>query len=185
MILAFGGSLRFDSWNHKIAAFAANEIEGAELIRLRDYPLPVYDGDLEASEGLPENARRLKEKFVAADGLLLASPEYNGSVTGALKNVIDWVSRSEGKDEPPLVAFKGKVAGLLAASPGALGGLRGLAHLRTMLSGLGVFVVPEQAAVPKVHEAFAEDGHLRDAKVAGRVKRVAEQLADAVSRLRG
>ena len=117
-----------------MAADAARDA-GAEvtLIDLRDLPLPLFDGDLEDKQGLPENAKKLKALLRAHDGLLISSPEYNSSITGVLKNAIDWASRAETDDEPPLVCFRGKVAALLSASPGALGGLRGLVHLRAIL----------------------------------------------------
>src|SRR5262245_45037477 len=129
-ILSFGGALRRDSFNQKLAAIAAQGAReaGAEvtLIALRDFPMPVFDGDLEDASGLPEGAKKLKALFREHHGLLIASPEYNSSISGALKNAIDWVSREETDDEPPLSALSGKTAVLMSASPGALGGLRGL-----------------------------------------------------------
>ena len=150
-ILAFSGSLRKDSFNQKLVRVAARGAERAgaraTVIELADYPLPVLDQDLEARDGLPEHAVRLKAIFHEHDGLLNASPEYNSSFTAALKNVIDWVSRPE-PDRPPLSCFAGKVAGLMAASPGALGGLRGLVHVRAVLQNIKVTVVPGQVADP-------------------------------------
>ena len=124
-ILAFAGSLRRDSFNRRLVSVAVGgaRAAGAEVmeIDLKDYPLPVYAGDLEASEGLPESALRLKAIMKDHDGFLISAPEYNSSITAALKNAIDWASRPH-EDEPSLVCFRGKVAGLMAASPGALGG---------------------------------------------------------------
>jgi chromate reductase, NAD(P)H dehydrogenase (quinone) len=108
---------------------------------------------------MPENGTKLKKLFIDHDGLLVASPEYNSSVTAVLKNVIDWVSRPA-PGEPPLVAFRGKVATLMSASPGALGGLRGLVHLRSILGNIGVIVLPDQVAVARAHEALRPDGSL-------------------------
>ncbi|MCB1134363.1 MAG: NAD(P)H-dependent oxidoreductase, partial [Verrucomicrobiae bacterium] len=124
-ILAFGGSLRAGSHNQRLAAIAAEGARkaGADvtLIALRDHPLPFYDQDLEDESGMPENAAKLKALFAAADGFLIASPEYNSSYTAVLKNTIDWVSRATSDDEPPLSVFKGKTAAILAASPGGYG----------------------------------------------------------------
>jgi len=160
-ILAFSGSLREGSYNSRLVKIAVSGAAGAGAdvtpILLRDYPLPVFDEDLEKSAGLPENGRRLKELFRAHDGLLISSPEYNSSLSAALKNTIDWISRPE-PDEPPLSCFTGKVAGIMAASPGALGGLRGLVHLRAILGNIQVTLLPDQVAIPSAHEAFADDG---------------------------
>lgn len=180
-ILAFGGSLRKDSFNQKLAGIAAQGAReaGAEvtLIALRDFPLPLYDEDIESQSGLPEHARRLKELFRAHDGLLIACPEYNSSISGALKNAIDWVSRQESDDEPSLSAFTEKSAVLCAASPGGLGGLRGLVHARAILGNLGVMVLPAQVAVQKAHEAFAPDGALVNERQAASVQGLGAQLA--------
>ena len=180
-ILAFGGSLRRDSINQKLAAAAAVGAReaGAEvtLIALRDFALPVFDEDLEASVGLPDAAKRLKTIFRGHHGLIIASAEYNSSVTAALKNAIDWVSRTESDGEEPLSALGGKTAVLCAASPGALGGLRGLVHLRAILGNIGITVLPDQLAISKAHEAFGPDGHLVDAKQAARVSNLGSLLA--------
>lgn len=180
-ILALGGSLRRGSFNQKLAAIATAgaRAAGAEttLIALRDFPLPVFDADFEESNGMPEAARKLKTLFREHHGLIIASPEYNSSISGALKNAIDWISREESDDEPALVAFRGKTAVLCSASPGALGGLRGLVHVRSILGNLGVTVLPDQVAVSKAHEAFAEDGALKDAKQAAKVTALGSTLA--------
>jgi NAD(P)H-dependent FMN reductase len=187
-ILAFAGSVRRDSFNKKLARIAADGARGAgaevALIDLRDYMLPVFDQDYERESGTPENARRLKALFLASDGLLIASPEYNSSITPLLKNTIDWVSRPQ-PGEPPLAAYTGKVAGLVSASPGALGGLRGLVHVRAILGNLGVLVIPEQLAVPRAGDAFNDDGTLRDAKQQAGVEGVGRALAGYVAKLKG
>src|SRR5579863_248360 len=160
-ILAFAGSTRTESFNKKlvrIAATGATEA-GADVtvVDLRDFPMPLYDGDLEQKEGLPPNARKLKDLMLAHQGFLISSPEYNSSVSAVLKNAIDWASRqSEG--EPSLACFKGKVAGIMSASPGGLGGLRGLVHVRAILGNIGMLVLPDQVAISKAHEAFNADG---------------------------
>ena len=186
-ILAVGGSLRRDSYNQKLAAIAAQGAReaGAEvtLIALRDFPMPVYDGDLEEASGMPEQAKRLKDLFRKHDGLIISAPEYNSSITAALKNAIDWVSRTESDDEPPLIAYTGKSAILCAASPGALGGLRGLVHVKAILGNIGVTVLPNQVAVGKAYEAFATDGSLVDAKLAAKVKGLGAVLARHLAKM--
>jgi chromate reductase len=186
-ILVFGGSLRRDSFNQKLAAIAADGAReaGAEitLIALRDFPLPVFDQDAEEASGKPEAAARLKAIFREHHGLIIASPEYNSSVTAALKNAIDWVSRADSDDEPMLSALGGKTAVLCAASPGAIGGLRGLVHLRSILGNLGITVLPDQLTLSKAYEAFREDGSLIDEKQAARVKQLGGTLARHLAKL--
>ena len=186
-ILAFGGSLRRDSFNQKIAAIAAEGARdaGAEvtLIALRDFPMPIFDQDLEAANGMPAEAKKLKELFLKADGLIIASPEYNSSVTAALKNAIDWVSRAQSDDEPSLAALSGKTALILSASPGGLGGLRGLVHLRAILGNLGITVLPDQIAIPSAYDAIKADGSLADPKQTERVKKLGATLANQLKKL--
>src|SRR3954452_14006356 len=162
-ILAFAGSLRRESFNKRLVPIAARAARdaGAEvtLIDLKDFPLPLFDQDLEAGQGMPKNGAKLRKLFEEHEGLLIASPEYNSSVTAVLKNVIDWVSRPAPR-EPTAAAFRGKVAAMMSASPGALGGLRGLVHLRSILDNIGVIVPPDQIADPRTHEAFQPDGGL-------------------------
>ncbi len=183
-ILAFGGSLRTASFNHSVAAQAAegSRAAGAEvtLIRLRDFPLPLFDEDLEAGSGMPEAARRLKELFLSHDGLLISSPEYNSSYSGALKNALDWVSRKTDADEPFLSALAGKRAALLAASPGKLGGSRGLPLLRQLLTNLSVSVLEAQLTIPEAHEVIGADGVFSDPAVATAAREVGAALARAM-----
>jgi len=185
-ILAFAGSARKGSYNKKLIALAVEGAReaGAEvtLIDLAEYPMPIYDGDLEAGEGVPENCVRLRALFKKADALLLACPEYNGSITPLLKNTIDWVSRPHA-GEPSLVCFAGKTAALLSASPGALGGIRALAHVRQILSGIQVLVLANQRAVSKANEAFDADGALKDEKQAALVKGLGVELARTTAKL--
>lgn len=186
-ILAFAGSTRTHSYNKHLvrAAAAGAEVAGAKVtvIDLRDYPLPFFDEDLEAAEGLPENAAKLRDLFLAHDGLLISSPEYNGSLSAVLKNTIDWLSRRQG-DEAPLICFKEKVALLMAASPGGLGGLRGLRHLATILQGIQVNVLPEQKAVPAAHTLIDESG-VTDEKLRDQVAALGARLADMTQRIHG
>jgi chromate reductase, NAD(P)H dehydrogenase (quinone) len=179
-ILAFAGSTRIDSFNKKlvrIAATGATEA-GADVtvVDLRDFPMPLYDGDLEQKEGLPPNARKLKDLMLTHQGFLISSPEYNSSVSAVFKNAIDWASRqSEG--EASLACFKGKAAGIMSASPGGLGGLRGLVHVRAILGNIGVLVMPDQVAIGKAHEAFNADGTLKDKKQEEQVKMIGASVA--------
>ena len=185
-ILAFSGSLRADSFNQKLVnvAAAGARAAGAEVtvLELRELPLPVYDGDLEAREGLPDNAHNLKALLKAHNGFLVASPENNSAPSAALKNAIDWASRREG-DEPPLVWFRDKTAVIMAASPGGLGGLRGLSHLRSILSSIGVLVLPDQKAIPGANQAFSDNGALKDAKQQEAIEGLGAKLADVLARL--
>ena len=186
-ILAFAGSTRTDSCNKKLVRIAVRGATDAgaqvNVIDLRDFPMPLYDGDLEAAHGIPENGVRLKKLFVEHDGLLISSPEYNSSIAGVLKNTIDWISRPA-PGEPSLVAFTGKVAALMSASPGALGGLRGLVHVRSILGNIGVIVLPEQVAVPKAYDMFQEDGSLKDAKQQASVVNLGSRLTAILRKLK-
>jgi chromate reductase, NAD(P)H dehydrogenase (quinone) len=187
-ILAFAGSLRKESFNKKLVKIASEGAKqaGAEVtfIDLKDYPLPLMDEDLEKAEGLPENAKKLKQLFLDHQALLLACPEYNSSITGVLKNVIDWVSRPQA-GEKPLACFDGKVAALLAASPGALGGLRGLVTVRSILGSIKVIVLPEQLAISKAHEAFDDAGNLKDSKQKDTAMSIGKTLAETTAKLAG
>ncbi len=181
-ILAFAGSARADSYNKRLVKIAADGARavGAEatLIDLRDYRLPLFDQDLEAADGLPDKAHELKEIMLRHDGLLIAAPEYNSSITPLLKNTIDWISRP-GDGEKALTAYEGKVAAIMSASPGRLGGLRGLSHLRSILSNIGVLVIPDQVAVSEAHKAFGSDGNIVDEKTQSSV----EELGKDVTKL--
>jgi len=187
-ILAFAGSTRRGSYNKKLIRIAARGAERAgaavTLVDLADFPMPLYDGDVEAEQGLPEQAIRLRTLFKASDGLLISAPEYNSSLSAVLKNSIDWVSRPHA-GEPSLACFRNKSAGLVAASPGRLGGLRCLAHLRQILGNIGVLVIPGQQAVSGAGAAFSEDGELADAELAAKVEAVGAKLADVLTKLSG
>ena len=164
-ILAFAGSARRQSYNKKLVRIAAAGARAAggevTLIDLADYRLPLFDQDEEAERGLPAMGRKLKDLMLSHQGFLISSPEYNSSISPLLKNTIDWASRPA-SGEAPLACFSGKVAVLMSASPGALGGLRGLVHLRAILANIGTLVLPPTISIPKAMDAFAEDGSLRD-----------------------
>jgi len=185
-ILAFAGSTRTDSFNKKLVKIASDGAKDAgadvTVIDLRDFAMPLYDGDLEQKDGLPQNARKLKDLMLSHQGFLISSPEYNSSISGVLKNTIDWTSRqSEGEES--LACFKGKVAGIMSASPGGLGGLRGLVHVRAILENIGVLVIPDQIAISKAHEAFNTDGTLKDKKQEDQVKKIGAGISKLLLKL--
>ncbi len=187
-ILAFAGSLRAGSYNKKLLTIAITGARdaGADVtqIDLRDFPLPLYDGDLESASGLPENAQKLQALFLSNHGLLMAVPEYNTSFPAVWKNTIDWVSRPI-PDHPPLAAFRGKVAAIMSASPGRFGGVRSLQHVRQVLANTEVLVIPESVSLSLAGKAFAEDGSLLDAKFADSVRKLGAKLVDTLKRLTG
>lgn len=188
-LLGISGSTRTGSLNLRLvrAALHRAEHQGAEttLVDLKSLGIPLYDGDLEDASGLPDGARRLRNLLIEADGLVIASPEYNGSFSAVLKNAIDWTTRPdpESPEDPPLVAWRGKVAGLLSTSPGGLGGIRGLVHIRAVLSHVGSHVVPQEAAIPFGHEAFREDGSILDEKRHALVESVGRAVATLAGHL--
>lgn len=187
-ILALSGSLRADSLNKKVVLVAAEGARkaGAEvtLINLKDFPMPVYDADEQATAGFPEHAARFQQILLEHDGLLIASPEYNGSLPGGLKNAIDWASRANG-DVKLGAAFKNKVGAIMTASPGSFGGIRCLAHLRAVLSILLVHVVPEEFAVTFAGDAFEADGNFKDAKMQNLIEQHGARVAETLKKLRG
>ncbi|MBZ0328935.1 NAD(P)H-dependent oxidoreductase [Halomonas sp. ANAO-440] len=174
-ILVFAGSTREASFNKRLARLGARRLDAlgaqATFIDLRDYPMPLYQGDLEAEHGLPENALALRKLLAEHRGLLIASPEYNGFITPLMKNTIDWISRPH-EGESGLKLFAGRVAALLAASPGGLGGMRQL------LSNVGVTVLPDQLAVAKAGDAFDDHGALTDESHQQKLDAICQRLAE-------
>jgi NAD(P)H-dependent FMN reductase len=187
-IVAFAGSLRSGSFNKKLIRIAAAgaRAAGAEVteIDLRDIPMLLYDGDVERDHGLPPNAKVFKRLLIEHHVFLISSPEYNSAISGVLKNAIDWASRPE-PNEPALVAFKGKVAGLVSASPGQLGGIRGLAVLRSILSNIGVFVIPTQMAISRANDAFEPGGELKDERQQAAVESIGAEVVGIAAKLLG
>ena len=189
-LLGLSGSTRTDSLNRRLlrACLHRAEAEGAEttLVDLKALDMPLYDGDLEAASGLPAGARELRNQLIQADGLMIASPEYNGSFSAVLKNAIDWTSRSDSErpDDPPLVAWRGLTAGLVSATPGGLGGIRGLIQLRTLLSGIGVHVIPTQLGVGSAHEVVTEDGTIEHEDWRNRVGKLVDEVISTTIRLK-
>ena len=183
-LLFFAGSAREGSFNKKLARLGqhiaeANGIE-AVFVDLRDYPMPIYDGDLEADEGPPVKAREFKALLGEYQGVFIASPEYNSSITPLLKNTLDWVTRVRAKGETGLEVFKSRVFAISGASPGYYGAMRSLLTLRQILAvGIGALVIPEQIAVPRAMDAFEADGSLKDKGQQALCKSVVEALAVA------
>jgi NAD(P)H-dependent FMN reductase len=160
-LLAFAASLRADSLNRRLLRQAVSiaRDRGAEVqeVPFQEFACPYFDGDYQDTLGIPEGAQRLSAALARADGLLLASPEYNFSLPGTLKNTIDWTSRIRP------VPFRSRTGLLLAASNGPFGGVRGLWQLRIPLEGLGMALYPDMYALPSGKEAFTAEGDLADA----------------------
>jgi chromate reductase len=179
-ILAFSGSSRRQSLNQRLldTAAAGAHDSGAHVsnIRLLDFQLPLYDGDWEAEHGLPDGALTLKALVAEHHALLIATPEHNGGYTALLKNAIDWISRPGVDDPTGLAAITGKVAALVSASPGLLGGIRSQIALQVSLNKLGVFVIPNSFALGSAQQAFDEGKRLRDANVDKAVRAVGAAL---------
>ena len=183
-ILVLAGSARQDSVHRKIARQVVEALReaGAEatLADLREFPMPIYDGDLEAGEGLPPTARALKELARRHDGFAIASPEYNGSFPALLKNALDWISRPE-PGERPLEVFRGRVAAILSASPGPGGGRRGLRHLRELLEMMNVRVIPRELAIARSGAALDAAGRLTRTEDLTGLRELAQALAQAAA----
>jgi len=186
-ILAFAGSLRNDSYSKRVVQTAIRGAEkaGADVtfVDLRDYPMPIYDPDDHEKEGFDENALRFQKLLTEHDGLLIASPEYNGSLPAALKNAIDWASRQSDRYKGSDV-FQGKLAAIITASPGSFGGIRSLAHLRGVLMGVGVNVLSSEIAVSFVGNKFDGDGEkMTDEKMKELLEQLGVSLVDMLKKL--
>ena len=185
-ILAFSGSIRSASWNTQLLKSTRELLHDKNieinLVDLKDYPMPIYNGDDEAENGLPEHATRFKQLLIEHDGFLIASPEYNGSFSPLLKNVLDWASRSE-EGVPPMAAYNSKVAALIAASPGRLGGIRGLSMIRQLLTNLGVTVLPKQHGLASASQAFDENGALVNQRDIDAITSIGILLSETVRKL--
>lgn len=178
-ILVFAGSTRTGALSGKLAALAAKELALADAevtrISLADYPLPIYNGDLEAEKGIPENAVKLARLIAAQQGVFIATPEYNNSVPPLLKNAIDWVSRNKGgKDGIP---FRNKVYGIGSTSDGMVGGARALIDCRKIVqAGLGAILIPDKIEIGRAQDAFGEDGELIPEPVSKLLKSLCRHL---------
>ena len=185
-LLFLAGSAREASLSKQVAKAASklakSESVQATFIDLFDFPMPIYDGDLEENEGLPENARKLKALFADSDGYMIVTPEYNGFFSPLLKNVIDWLSRPDNLDigDP----YSGKVAAIAAASPGTLGGIRALPTLRTLLSGIGVHVIPKQVSIGFASKAIDNDSLFADERQRAMMSDTIDQLISTTAALK-
>lgn len=181
-ILAFAGSLRTESYNKKLVKIAMHGAEEAggdvTYIDLRDYPLPLYDQEIEDREGLPANAVKIKELMWKNEGFLISCPEYNSGMPAVFKNTIDWASRMASKDEVYLSCFIDKVVTLMSASPGNLGGLRSLVNVRAMFSNIYSLVLPKQKTISQADKAFNSDGSLKDARHQDEILNLGRQLVE-------
>jgi len=187
-ILVIPGSLRTGSHNARLAALAAKELVLADAevtqISLQDYPLPLFDADTMAADGLPQHAVQLQRMMGAHQGVFITSPEYSASVTPLVKNTIDWMSRARVRGEPNYTAFKDRVFAVGAASSGALGGLRSLMALRQILEfGCGALVIPEQISVANAADAFDDMDNLKDERAAAALKALARRLVEVARAL--
>lgn len=188
-ILAFAGSLREKSYNKRVLKVAIEGAKkaGAEVtyIDLKDYPMPIYNADLQETQGFPAIATAFQKLLLEHDGVMISSPEYNGSLPGALKNVIDWTSRANG-DLKTGECFKGKLAAIMTASPGAFGGLRCLGHLRDVLTILMVNTMPSEIAVAKVGGMFDGDSdEITNDTMKGILEDLGASLVDLLKKTHG
>ena len=188
-ILAFAGSLREHALSKRVlkTAIKGAEKAGADVkyVDLRDYPMPIYNLDDHEKLGFDANALKLQGLFTQHDGLLIASPEYNGSLPAALKNAIDWVSRPSDV-YPRSAVFAGKVAAMMSSSPGSLGGVRSLAHLRGVLTSVSVNVLPQEIAVPFAEEKFVgNDQEMIDEAMKARLEELGMLLVEMLKKTHG
>ncbi|MBQ0756471.1 MAG: NAD(P)H-dependent oxidoreductase [Amphritea sp.] len=183
-ILALSGSIREKSFNSRLLdiAVAGAKSAGAEVtvVNLRDYDMPLFNQDLEYQEGAPDAVVQLKNLMIQHQGLLIASPEYNGFPSPLLKNMLDWMSRQQNEHEPPMFAYNGKIAAVMAASPGAGGGTRGLTILRILLQNLGVMALPGQVTLGQAGQAFREDGRLHEERLQLAAESLGSDLYDVL-----
>ena len=186
-ILVIPGSLRTGSLNARLAAVAAHELVQSDVdvtcISLSDFPLPIYDGDLEAKSGVPRHAVNLKRMIGAHHGVLIVTPEYNSSVPALVKNTIDWISRVQDPQEARGQVFRERVFAIASASGGRLGGTRALSALRLILSACHASVVPNQLALSFADQAYDEMDHLKHPADIEALKALVRQLIDHSQRV--
>ncbi|HEU4403104.1 MAG TPA: NAD(P)H-dependent oxidoreductase [Candidatus Polarisedimenticolia bacterium] len=181
-VLAFAGALRAGSYNRKLVRLAVETLRGkteVDLLDLREVMMPLYDGDLEEKEGLPQGARAFKARIAAADALVISTPEYNNSVPGTLKNAIDWASR------PPDNPFKEKVVLLMGASPGQFGAVRGTIAVRQILTSLNAVVIPSGVLIARADQAFDETGAIKDGRSRAQIDKACAELVRMATALKG
>jgi NAD(P)H-dependent FMN reductase len=179
-IVTIPGSLRAGSYNRKLLKLAEQFLEPEvelDRIDLKDFPLPPYDGDVQAQQGIPADAEALKDRIRAAQGVLVAAPEYNWGVSGMYKNIFDWMSR--GKNQP----WAGKVVGIMGATDGPFGTWRATPMYRQMYASVGAIVLPQSFNLPNAKQVWDEAGKLLDEKLPGRVEKFVEQFLELLRRL--
>lgn len=189
-LLFFAGSARQGSFNKKLARLGATIADAngikATFADLGDYPMPLYDGDVEARDGIPDNARKLEAVMRLHHGVMVMAPEYNAAITPLLKNTLDWISRLRNEQQGQQTVFQTRVFALAGASPGGTGAMRGLFTVRHVFEhGLGAIVLPDQFLLPKAAAAFDDDGHLADKDAQERFKELIQKLARAAHVLHG
>ena len=187
-ILSFAGSTREASLNKRLAKAVARQVSefGAEatFIDLKDFTMPVYCGDIEQKDGVPEAAQKLAEIVKAHDGVFLACPEYNSSITPLLKNTLDWVSRLRSDDQPPQTPWHGKAYAVGATSMGALGGIRVIQTMVGLLTnGYQVQVIPKTIAVARGHETLTKEGDVQEPQIEVMLQGTVKGLIEAASHL--
>ena len=186
-LLVFAGSIRTGAYSGKVADAAMKELalQGADVTRisLADYPLPIMDQDLEKEKGVPENALKLARLFVEHDGILIATPEYNGSIPPLLKNAIDWISRVRQDNGRALRPLPGKVVAICSSSEGHFAGIRSAGHLRAVLAHIQMDVIAPQVSVPNAGEAFDANGNFREERQRNGMKRLCEALIERAAML--
>ena len=186
-ILVFAGSIRSGAYSQKTADAYAAQLAGMECevtrITLADYPLPIMDEDLEKEKGMPENAVKLARQFARHDGIVMVTPEYNGSLPPLLKNAIDWVSRVSSDGDKPLVPYRDKLAVIASSSNGVMGGYSALTHLRHILVRLGMQVLSEQMALGRAGSAFDDIGRLSGDREAGILESACRSLVEKATLL--
>jgi len=179
-ILIIPGSCRGSSFNTRLAASAVRIFSSLDCevtrISLNDYPLPLFNGDLETQKGAPEQAMKLARLFDLHDGIMLVSPEYNGSISPLLKNALDWVSRIKSDNRGKIIPYEGKIFALASASPGNLGGIRGLSHLRDIITSVGATIIAQQVAVSGASGAFDDMDNLTNERASDKLNGVCDSL---------
>lgn len=188
-LMAFAASTRRDSFNRKLFPYLVEGAQraGAEVtvVDLADYPMAIYQGDDEAEHGMPESAVKLLDILAEQDGLIVVTPEYNGSFPPLLKNTLDWMSRPDPSGQSGLRHFKDKVTAISSASPGGFGGVRSLLSTRQYLTVLGMLVIPDQVTLSRAGQAFDANGKLTDERTAAAALAVGARLVEVAGRLRG
>lgn len=185
-VLLLPGSRRKDALSRRALHIVAEKVGDYGLVADTVLPdhltAPLYDGDLEDAEGVPEAIKALNKRMAEAKALIIVTPEYNGVFPALLKNTLDWMSRTN-DDQPGAAVFRGKPVLLLGTSPGANGGLRALPHLRAQMANLGMHVYGPQLAIGKAHEKFSNEGRITDDALDERMDKLVAGFAEFARKL--